>query len=68
MTADTTRVELDLTEHERMYLAADASQHAANEQDFRYWTADPAERALRLERWRRLAAMLYPEGYSSPAE
>lgn len=60
---ETKRVELDLTDRERAFLAADALQQAQWEEDVRYWTVDPVKRAIRLQRWRDLAAVLYPEGY-----
>jgi hypothetical protein len=54
-------VELELSADERRLLSYAARSESQKQDDFRYWHADPAERARLKSRWRDIAEAYWPE-------
>lgn len=53
--------DLNLTDHERRFLAMHARYESQKQEDFRYWDHDPIRRQQLLTRWRKIADVLHPD-------
>lgn len=56
---------LHLTEPERRYLAMHARYESGRQDDFRYQSSDPEERAYLKQRWSDIADALHPEPWGT---
>lgn len=63
--ADTTLVDLQLSEDERRVLAVKATYESTNQDDFRYQSPDPGERARLKARWQQIADALHPDPWGT---
>jgi hypothetical protein len=55
------KIELDLSEDERSYLAMHARYASDRQEDVRYWDKDPVERERLRTRWLEIANALHRE-------
>lgn len=58
-------VDLGLTEIERKVLAAKATYQSNDQDDFRYQSSDPVERARLKARWQQIADALHPDPWGT---